>query len=475
MSFFFYDLETSGFSPRSARIVQFAGQRTDMTLRPVGDPVNIFIKLTPDVLPDPEAVLVTGITPQITLAEGVTEAEFLKTFYDTVVADDTIFLGFNSIRFDDEFMRFINYRNFYDAYKWQWQNGCSRWDLLDVVRMTRALRPEGINWPFDSSGRPANRLGLLAEVNKLNHTNAHDALSDVNATIALAQLIRQKQPKLFDFLLAVRDKQKVAELVMADQPFVYSSGTYPSEFEKTTVAAVVVQPSERQNVIVFDLRSDPDELADLSVAELAKRWQAKTSDKVMPLPVRLLQFNRCPAVAPLSVLDDPSRARLQLDKAVIDDHFRKLKSLKGFGEKLIEALELRDKQRQTEWTSDDQSVDGQLYDGFFDSHDNNLLAAVRAASPDELGDFIDQVHDPRLQAMLPLYKARNYPAHLTAEEREAWETFCQTRLLSGQTSSRLAKYMQRIQELASTINDPAQTYILEELRLYGESIMPAEL
>src|ERR1017187_2824072 len=189
MSFFFYDLETSGFNPRSARIMQFAGQRTDMELRPVGDPVNIFIKLTPDVLPDPEAILVTGITPQITLAEGVTEAEFLTTFYNTVVADDTIFLGFNSIRFDDEFMRFMHYRNFYDAYKWQWQNGCSRWDLLDVVRMTRALRPQGINWPFDSSGRPANRLGLLAEVNKLNHTNAHDALGDVNATIALAQLI----------------------------------------------------------------------------------------------------------------------------------------------------------------------------------------------------------------------------------------------------------------------------------------------
>jgi exodeoxyribonuclease-1 len=475
MSFFFYDLETSGFNPRLARIVQFAGQRTDMELRPIGDPVNIFIKLTPDVLPDPEAVLVTGITPQITLAEGITEAEFLTTFYNTVVADDTIFLGFNSVRFDDEFMRFINYRNFYDAYKWQWQNGCSRWDLLDVVRMTRALRPGGINWPFDSSGRPANRLGLLAEVNKLNHSNAHDALSDVNATIALAQLIRQKQPKLFDFLLSVRDKQKVAELVMDNQPFVYSSGTYPGEFEKTTVAAVVVQPSERQTAIVFDLRFDPGDFSNLSVAELAKRWQEKSSDSTAPLPVKLLQFNRCPAVAPLSVLDDPSRKRLQLDKVVVGNHFKKLKSLKGFSEKLIEALELRDKQRQTEWTSDDQSVDGQLYDGFLDSHDSNLLAAIRAANPDELADFMDQIHDPRLQALLPLYKARNYPSRLTAEEREVWEAFCQTRLLSGQTSSRLAKYMQRIQELAAANNDHSQTYILEELRLYGESIIPVEL
>jgi exodeoxyribonuclease-1 len=273
----------------------------------------------------------------------------------------------------------------------------------------------------------------------------------------------------------MRDKQKVAELVMGNQPFVYSSGTYPNEFEKTTVAAVVVQPSERKTVIVFDLRFNPDDFSSLSVAELAKRWQEKANDSGSSLPIKLLQFNRCPAVAPLSVLDAPSRKRLQLDKTVIDDHYKKLKDLKGLGEKLIEALELRDQQRQTEWTSDDQSVDGQLYDGFFDSHDSNLLTVIRAASPDELADFKDQVHDPRLQSLLPLYKARNYPAHLSAEEREVWETFCQTRLLSGQTSSRLAKYMQRIQELAATNNDQSQTYILEELRLYGESIMPAEL
>lgn len=235
-SFFFYDLETSGFNPREARVMQFAGQRTDLNLKPIGEPHDHFIKITEDVLPDPDAVLLTGITPQQTIAEGITEAAFLKIFQNEIATPDTIFLGYNTVRFDDEFMRYLLWRNFYDAYEWQWQNGRSRWDLLDVVRMTRALRPEGIAWPFDSDGNPANRLELLTSLNKLYHANAHNALSDVHATIELARLLRNKQPKLFDFLLDMRDKNNIAKLVDTGQPFVYSSGKYPSEFHKTTVA-----------------------------------------------------------------------------------------------------------------------------------------------------------------------------------------------------------------------------------------------
>ena len=189
-SFFFYDLETTGFDPKSSRIMQFAGQRTDMELQPIGEPVNVMIRLTPDVLPSPDAILVTGITPQQTLVDGLTEAEFLKLFVTEVATPGTIFTGFNSIRFDDEFVRYLHWRNFYDPYEWHWANNCSRWDVLDVVRMTRALRPDGIEWPFAPDGKPANRLEYLTKVNNLDHYKAHDALSDVHATIAVARLIR---------------------------------------------------------------------------------------------------------------------------------------------------------------------------------------------------------------------------------------------------------------------------------------------
>ena len=226
MSFYFYDLETSGFNPRSARIMQFAGQRTDMNLKPIGEPDNFLIKLSEDVLPDPDAVLVHGITPQKARSEGLSEAEFLKYFAEQIAKSDTIFVGFNNIRFDNDFIRFALWRNFYDPYEWQWKDGRSTWDLLDVARMTRALRPAGIKWPIAPDGKASNRLEDLAKLNKLDHANAHDALSDVQAVIDLALLIKSKQPKLFDYLLNIRDEKKVEPLVNAAQPLIYTSGRY---------------------------------------------------------------------------------------------------------------------------------------------------------------------------------------------------------------------------------------------------------
>ncbi len=456
--------------------MQFAGQRTDMALRPVGDPVDMLVKLTPDVLPDPDAILVTGITPQQTIADGITEAEFLKNFDKEVATPGTIFVGFNTVRFDDEFMRFTLYRNFYDPYEWQWKDDRSRWDLLDVVRMTRALRPDGIKWPFASDGSPTNRLELITSLNKIDHFGAHNALVDVKATIAVANLIREKQPKLFDFLLTMRNKKKVEPLVQSGQPFVYSSGKYPSKFEKTTVAIAIAKHPKKQGALVYDLRHDPTEFAKLDAKQLVQRW-AYTRDENAPvrLPVKTLQYNRCPAVAPLSVLDDASKERLALNMKTIEANRQKLSKFPEFVENILKAVELMDKKQQSELVASDQDVDSQLYDDFIDNADKNVMRAIRAAEPDELLGFAATVKDKRLQALLPLYKARNYPGKLSGEEREQWEQFCAQRLLGGGQASRMAKYFARLQEIAARPGvTQNQQYLLEELKLYGESIMPVQ-
>ncbi|HKR81574.1 MAG TPA: exodeoxyribonuclease I [Candidatus Saccharimonadales bacterium] len=474
-TFFFYDLETSSLSPRDGRVMQFAGRRTDLALRTVGEPVNELIALTSDVLPDVDAVLVTGITPQQTIADGRSEAAFLRLFHEEVATPGTIFVGYNTVRFDDEFMRFLQYRNFYDAYEWQWQDGRSRWDLLDVVRMTRALRPEGIEWPFDINGKPTNRLELLTGLNKLDHAHAHDALSDVEATIAVARMILNHQPKLFEFLLSFRDKRKVAELVNTKEPFVYTSGQYPSEFDKTTVVAMVAEHPKKQGALVYDLRHDPLQYKDMTPTELAEAWKWSRDETKQRLPVKTLQSNRCPAVAPLGVLDEKSQTRLQIDLSVIKQNHKALQSMKDWPAKLHKALELFETQRQLEFATNEQTVDTQLYDGFFDTGDKQNMRVVRAADPKELGELNLHFADSRLEALLPLYKARNFPKALTTEERAAWDAFCRRRLLDGGQHSRLAKYFQRIQEAANRDHlTGEQEYLLEELKLYGESIMPAE-
>lgn len=474
MTFYFYDLETTGFNPREGRIMQFAGQRIDDKLQPIGKPDNFLIKMSDDVLPEPDAVLITGITPQKTLQDGITEAEFCKYFADNINQPGTVFLGYNSIRFDDEFMRHLFYRNFYDAYEWQWQDGNSRWDLLDVVRMTRALRPDGIKWPFASDGKPSNQLGLLTSVNGLDHANAHDALSDVQATIALAQLIHTKQPKLFDFLLKMRTKQAVSVLVNKPAPFVYSSGKYSSEFEKTTVVATVTTLPRDDGVLVFDLRYNPEDFAKLSKEELANAWRwHPPEDDVIRLPVKTLKYNRSPAVAPLNVLDKASQDRLKLDMDLINQNYKKLVKLDDFADKLLAAVELIEIERQGRFLPDEQAVDNQLYDSFFDRDDKQAMSLVRAAKPSELSELAENIKDKRLQAMLPLYKARNFRQTLSPEEHASWEKYRANRLLSGGTNSRFTKYFARIEELKTQPKlSKESAYILTELELYGQSITP---
>lgn len=472
-TFFFYDLETSGFNPRMARIMQFGGQRTDMELKPIGQPLNFLVKITEDILPDPDAVLVTGITPQKTLAEGISEAEFLKIFHEEAAMPNTIFVGFNNVRFDDEFMRFLHYRNFYDAYEWQYKDGKSRWDLLDVVRMTRALRPKGIKWPVDAEGKATNRLELLTALNNLDHSHAHDALNDVMASIAVARLIYKKQPKLFSYLLNLRDKQKIAQLVLSGQPFVYTSGKYAGEYEKTTVAVMIAEHPNNTGALVYDLREDPVQFVEMDTQTLAEAWKTRHQEERTHLPVKTIKFNRCPAVAPLNVLDTASQKHLKLNMPDIFRHAQELGTMKEWKARVCQALDILDQQRQTSLLLKDRSVDEQLYDAFVPDSDRGLLRAIQNCQPDDLGKMIDRLKDRRLKALLPLYKARNFPRQLTKQERSSWEKYRFNRLFGGEGKSRAALFSTRLSELlASPRLSSRDRFVLEELRLYAESIAP---
>jgi len=455
--------------------MQFGGQRTDLNLKPLGQPHNILIKLSDDVLPDPGAIMVTGITPQQTISEGINEADFLTIFNEEISIPGTIFIGFNNVRFDDEFMRFLLYRNFYDPYAWQYKDERSRWDLLDVVRMTRALRPEGINWPTDKDGKATNQLGLLTTMNNLTHDNAHDALSDVMASIELAKLIKTKQPKLFDFLLAMRDKKAIAKLVTSGQPFVYTSGKYPGEFAKTTVAVMLSEHPKRPAALVWDLRQDPEPFLNLSVSQLVEAWRWSEDKTKVRLPIKTLQYNRCPAVAPLDVIKGEhqaeTRQRLGVTSEQITANLKKLANQSSFVKNVLQALDQLDSEQEQRYGSRRPTVDGQLYDGFIPDHDRPLMERVHQTDPKQFDELQTAFIDKRLKQLLPLYKARNFKAALSPEEHEAWEVYRSHYLMDGGENSRLARYLASIQEYArnpSKRND----FLLEELRLWAESISP---
>ena len=447
-TFFFYDLETSGLNPREDRPMQFAGIRTDLNLKQIGDPINVLIKLSEDTLPSPHAIMVTKITPQSTLTDGFTEAEFCKYVMDEIFTPGTIAVGYNSVRFDDEFMRHTFWRNFYDPYEWQWAEGRSKWDLLDVVRMTRALRPEGINWPFTEDGKATNRLELITKENNISHEHAHDALSDVEALISVTRLIKEKQPQLYDWLFKMRDKKAVQKLINLEKPtpFVYSSGRYSSEFEKTTVAYPIA-PAKNGNVLVFDLRQNLDELL------------AQEEPKFFPT-VKELKYNHCPAIAPLGVLGHGNGwNKIKLNQATVDKNLKALQAHPDFIERM----------RTENENCDDfpPAIDSEsaLYDGFLDNSDKTRCAAVRRATIDELADFHPDFHDPRLPELLLHYKARNFEKSLSESEHKKWEKYRIARIKSRQNS-----YIKAIQDIAA--QSDADSYILEELQLWFQSLLP---
>lgn len=474
-SLYFYDLETSGFNARSDRIMQFGGQRTDMDLNPIGEPHNYLIKLSDDLLPSPDAILVTGITPQKVKSEGLTELEFLKIFHKEISTPGTIFVGFNSIRFDDEFMRFLNWRNFFDAYEWQWKDGRGRWDLLDLVRMTRALRPDGIKWPVDVDGKAVNRLEMLASLNKLEHSSAHDALSDVQASIGLAKLLKIKQPKLFDWLLQMRDKKRVSALVDTNEPFIYVSGKYSAEFEKATIAIKIGDHPKKQGTLVYDLRYDPDEYLNLTPDKLVGLWQYDKNRKGPGLPVKTLLFNRCPAIAPLVVLDDGSKERLKLDMDRIEKNRQKLAANKDklLGA-LLKALDIMDKKQQTKIVENTEFSEDQLYDRFVAGDDKKIAHDQITSDPEHIADIADKLSDERLKNLILPFLARNFYKKLDSGQTETWEEYRTKKLVSAKLNPAL--YFKRLEELADMYkNDKEKLYILEELKLYAESIMPEQM
>ena len=468
-TFFFYDLETSGLSARQDRIMQFAGQRTYMNLQPIGEPYNLLVALNDDTLPSPDALMVTGITPQKTVDEGYTEAQFARMLSEEIFTPDTIAVGFNNVRFDDEFIRHLLWRNFYDPYEWSWKDGRSRWDLLDVVRLTRALRPEGIKWPFDDKGEPTNRLELITQANGIAHENAHDALADVTALIDVTKLVKDKQPQLYEYLLKMRDKKQVQTLVNLDdkKPFVYASGRYDKEFAKTTVA-FPLSSGRHGAVIVYDLRYDPTPFVDLSADDLAAKifatWEQRQAEDFVSLPVKELQYNRCPAVAPLGVLEQGDGwQKISLDAKTVQKHQNILLSHPDFAEKLRGIFENKPAFKKM------PDPEAQLYDGFLNDRDRIRVEAVRNADERELADFHPEFQDERLVPLLLHYKARNFPRTLSQDELQQWESWRAQHL-----QAQLPQFMASLQRLAPTANDNDRQFTLQELQLWAESVLPSD-
>ena len=425
-TFLWHDYETFGAVPRRDRPSQFAAIRTDAELNEVGEPLMIYCKPAPDYLPSPEACLITGITPQLCLERGLPEHAFAAQIEKAFSQPGTIGVGYNTIRFDDEVTRFLFWRNLIDPYAREWQNECGRWDLLDVVRLTYALRPEGIEWPKKEDGKPSFKLEDLARANGLLHESAHDALSDVRATIALARLVRDRQPRLYDYLYRLRGKQGVLDQVRVLQPMVHISGMFSgARHYLSVVLPLGWHPRNRNALIVCDLGADVSPLLELDAEALRKRLYTRRDELAegeLPVPLKLLHINKCPVVAPLSVLRPQDRERIGLDLDACLAAARTLTDAKANWQDKLAPLYAEESFASSE------DPEQQLYDGFIGDRDRRLCEQVRQADPSRLAKEQWPFDDARLPELLFRYRARNFPETLNATEQQQWQDFCRARL-----------------------------------------------
>jgi exodeoxyribonuclease I len=472
-SFFWHDYETFGVVPRRARPSQFGGIRTDVDLNEIGEPLMLHCQPASDFLPEPESVLITGILPQRALELGVPEHAFAAAIERELARDGTIGVGYNSIRFDDEITRFMFWRCLIDPYAREWQNGCSRWDLLDVVRCTWSLRPEGIVWPTyqegELAGRPSFKLEHLTAANGIAHEAAHDALSDVRATLALARLIKNKQPKLWDFCLKLRKKDAVGAEIGFDKPFVHLSGMYPIERGCLAIVWPLAQhPTNKNEIIVWDLSQDPRELLSLDAETLRRRMftrQSELPEGELRLPIKTIHINKSPIViGNLKVLGDAA-TRWNLDIAAATQNAAYAANLG----RSLEAVWFKVFQHPDSAAPD---VDEDLYGGFVGAEDRRVLERLRALSPTQLANKRPAFSDPRLDELLFRYRARNFESTLTDEEQQAWQQHRTARLHDGAGGAlSLAGLFEQIDALAETADERGQA-LLAALYDYAESIAP---
>ena len=468
-SIFWYDYETTGINPRCDRPLQVAGLRTDFDLNVIDEPVNLYCQPSEDILPHPAACAITGITPGQLAAHGLSEADFMTRVHAQLAAPGTCGAGYNTLRFDDEMTRYSLYRNFFDPYAREWQGGNSRWDLIDVVRAAYALRPDGLVWPTDDEGRVTLKLERLTAANGIDHGNAHEALSDVRATIALARLIREKQPKLYDWLFKLRGKQKVMDQIRLLQPMVHISGRFSAARSYVGVVLPLAwHPRNKNALIVCDLHLDPQGLLDLDADTLRQRLYTRRDELAegeLPVPLKLIHINKCPVVAPLSVLRSEDQQRLGLDMALYQERTLRLSDAQQVWRDKVQAIYASEDFTQS------QDPEQQLYDGFIGDRDRRLCEQVRAADPAQLAREQWPFDDERLPELLFRYRARNFSDTLNFEEQERWRIFCQQRLSAPEwgAPNTLETFVEAAAQLSVTAT-PLQLEVLGEWNNYVQAL-----
>lgn len=305
-----FDTETTGLSHHYDQIIQFAGIAVDENLEYIeGDEILMDIRLRPDVVPSPMAFAIHGIDLNRLKRSPLNEFEAAAHIQNWMMkTPNSMLSGFNSQSFDDEVVRNTMYRNMLDPYEHEWRNSNSRLDVYRLILFVYALRPETIEWPVNDEGKISLKLGDLCKANGIELEHAHDARFDVVATIELMRVIKNNNPKIWDFFLKLSDKHEAKRQVESRKPLVMVERFLPRDQSHMTMVLPLIYDSKiGTKMLCIDLRNDPTETLGLSAEELKRRCLTPVADLADGEEIRSIRSittNKQPMIADLNVLRD---------------------------------------------------------------------------------------------------------------------------------------------------------------------------
>jgi exodeoxyribonuclease I len=386
VAFILYDLETTGLNRRFDQILQFAAVRTDADLNETHR-FDARSRLSPHIVPSPQALLVTGHT----LAE--INSPFRQSHYSMVCEIVRVlaawcpatFLGYNSIRFDEEFLRQAFYQCLHPIYLTN-RNGNARADVLNLMRAATTLYPTVLRAGLEPDGRPTHRLGAMAAANGVVSRALHDAVADVDAMLALCRLVRAGAPDLWSTFLRFSSKAAVVDFVRDEDAFAYFD-YFGRPQVMHFLTRVGINPKDGNSHYCLDLASDIDQLRKMEAGELSWRLTQE------PRPIRRLKVNASPLLYPLWDIEPDRFADLTEDELA-----RRALSVRGDPEFMVALTRAAISIEPT--YSFSEHVEEQIYGGNFISDADAALSRHFHSVPWHVRETLTQhFQDDRLKRL----------------------------------------------------------------------------
>lgn len=443
MGFVFYDTETTGTDTTFDQILQFAAIATDDDLVEF-DRFETRCRLQPHIVPSPTALAVTRVTPDM-LTDPDTPSHYramqeigrkLREW------SPACFAGYNSLAFDERLLRQAFFQALQPVYLTN-TGGNTRADIYRMVLAATVHAPDALALPMDDNGRPSRRLDALAPANGFNHADAHEALSDVEATIFISRLIRDRAPTLWSDMLAIASKAHVVDNLLSGNPMVQTE-VYGRTIYNRLVLGVAPNPDYDAQIAVFDLSFEPEQLLDLSIEELVAILNGT------PKPLRVVQANAQPILLSMEHVRSEISADLP-DHEEAERRARTILNDRDFCVRVGQAVSQRYPDTEaTDW------VEEQIFDGFASSSDVRLMEEFHGARPENRPHIAAQFEDRRIRELAHRLVYLESPDELDPKIRDWFEDWRFRRIRNDDRAGKFRSLEDARDEARKLVEDPGR-------------------